>query len=1529
MTGAKAALTVAVLVLAGPVHAQDLDWLTGPWQIEYQDTALGKIVGIADIRNAGATVASGSLYLGRVVLFGPDLQRYELSIDYFRVDDGAVQVHLKGAGPPSGLLGVPAGIRADVETIPARENDVIQAAWGNARTNARVVAGDPVDLYVEFPIPGDGKAEQLHGTWRYQPGKLSMIPENRGGDISDDGIRIEVSGRETWRRPSPRVTMVVAEDASTVAALPRPPQTGFRGPLWLSATGFGLPVQPKRVIVPEPGKGIALFGPTRVHPDEPASVQVAVIVDEDLPPDPVRIVVNGAEGRWLPVMPGIEPESLRFVRQHSETEYFAAQELVPGDVVYLEARYAKPPFPNRMRFGLLVDDLYAPGSAPGPARDSGIAQHAETIAATMSDDPPGRKNVVLRRAEEPALYRSGPILVRPADPADLPRYVDVGDYDGESIEARSDVDEILAWEIDPVAHGNPKNLVSVPVRPRPDTTLWPDAMHTAQRCRDEGRSETEYWNIGYLNAVTRLVRAQNPLVDVALKPVPVARTLPGQGDVVLREEITLEDHAAALLMRRQLVSLLTQQIGYLNSMHSVSDGARQALIAAGFRRDNHPLLKVEVEVPGNNPYTRGYEVFEWPLGMLLSRRMLEITFEGNVDAYEEFVHYAVSQAVGRAASTASASLQRAQAVDDCDVLELLVVTGRKMDGLVDLIRPKLVREDRDPAAFPRFVPDRDAIRALTGVRTRQESVEGIEALSNAQLDVVLTLATLGVASTEMYLGSQGLQALNAVRVARLGSFALDRIDDARLVQQASAYFESQGAEYRFSQGIVGVVGDARLVQAVERDKQALWGLATASTLRFLTFSMSAGDVMENGMGMFVRPGTTAQIVQKAALEGMDSLNTIDRMLLDALHMEVILLRNGDYSELDVAIARLFGMRGVPGAVHAGSAGPTPAGAAMAGDALPGAGGPLPLPDDAGLRGAHDELVRQGLGPADANRLQSAAARDAEVVGTEGGATLAALRDGRSADELAAAGVPAREVDEALEQLRRYSDPATETPEFDPRPIPEGLREQLEDLGYHDAHIDELTERLGPSAGTLSEQQAAIRAALEGGTTIEEIVTRGYSRRDILFELDLRRLEDELGRIDARRQPLPDLNAELVNNSDLDLVQVFRARGLSDTDIAEEFFRGYSNHWGGNLQPFMEGDFMGQLAGRFGDDFQEEWLERFAPRFVPGSSPGSRSSAAADTVTGQNAAGPAINQVSVYSNGRRIEIPVGELVGQGASHTVYRHPTNPRILIRVNVEPASRALDDMGWDHINGLYRTESGVMLRGPRRRMVLSSDCYDSYTAFANDLNAWHRLEGGAAFRASELMSIFSRRNVVEYIEVARGNMARNLDGWASGHLTDGQIQEIRRNLDALNREGLVLLDSHGNNLYFERVAGTADEWRMHIIDSGAVVRVRGETAAERAGRAREVQRMITAPDAARAAEMDAAGTELQRFAIAREAGADVRDQVFSELDDATRAALGSADNLHYVPELGAFQPIRDFVSLSDAERTTYFPDEALQLVR
>lgn len=1378
----------ALLFVAMNAHAEDLRWLAGPWQIEYNDKTLGNIVGVADIK-VGGTSVSQPLTTGTVVVFGPDLERYELHVDYTRVEDGNVQVHLKGDSPPSGMEGVAELIQGDAQIIPGQEKDVVRAAWGNARHNASVVAGRQQDLYIVFPIPADGEAETINGTWKYQPGMISQIPANRGGDVEDDGTHITVSGKETWVRPNPHLNSIITEGDATVQTLASP-TSPLTTPFWISAAGYGLPVQPKRDAVVRALSGnVNATGAWRVHPDNPESIQLLASVNTNMPPDPVPVTVNDAEGYWLPVMPGDEPLSIRVVRQYSDDEFFAIDRAFAGDLVIIEAEYEKAPFTNRLRFGLLTDDLYPiVGQAGADEASEGVLEpHFDTIKATFDQEVPARTEVWLRRTAKPNVFRSEPLLIQPADTGDLPRYVDLSGRAEQSLTARSDIDELLIWEVDPVAHTNPKKVVSIPVLKRPDTTLWPDALNTAQRCRDSGKSKTFTWNIDYFNAVA----VATAPAGTALSEVVTRK----RSDVVVTEEITLEDHAGALLLRRELVNRIEDSRAHYRSGDGISSAEIDEMIYLGFRRDFHPLFPLEIDVPTNNKYAERFRDMTLPLGMLFKRDVFELYFEGDEKAYREFLQLAVANAAGQALDASDRAFQHASKPDDCDVLNLLMISGRQMAALVDIVRPELIKENPDPQGVPRFIQDRTAVRAVTGVATKQASIEANDALSTAQLDIVLTVGTLGVTAVETVAAKVGLQALTALRAARLAGMTIDLIDDYRLYG-ASQQLRSANEEVELARGILGVVGDARYVQAVERHKDVYWSVATGFSLRFMSVVLSGrGNLVDNwkykykGFSLLVRPETTDMIVHKAALFGMESLNRFDRAFLEVLYRKLP-SNPARFSDLDRAIAALFGRGSQTG------------------------------------RRAAVQLVAP------------------------------------------------------------------------------------------------------PTPGQLD----TIREALDNGRSVEELIDSGVPPQHIMAELEQRRLEaraqrlaDEVDAMDQNRLPLPNLAEELFVNENIDAIATLRAQGRTDDEIAEEFFDAFAAQFDGNPPPFLQGQFMDQLLEAFGDDFNDAWIEAFQPRFfnMVQTSTGSVANSVGDHIVRRESGRTFI---SIYNNGQRVDIPVGPLIGRGAFNAVYAHPTNPRYVIRVNFNAISRELDEIGRAGMKEAF-TVGGELVRGPRRRMSLTSDCYDDFDRFAADLNDWYALTGTNAFQRDELLDIFARRNSVEYIELARGQMAGSFSEWLNADLSLGQAIEIYRNLKRLNDRGLVLLDSHGGNLHFERVPGTANEWRMHIIDSGSIVRVRGDSAAERATRARELQTMVTAPQGPLADQLYAATNHGQRFAYERMLGEEMRDEVYEALDDATRAALGSPENLAFVPQLARFRNVRDLLQMTDAERASVFPAGTFEL--
>ena len=120
---------------------------------------------------------------------------------------------------------------------------------------------------------------------------------------------------------------------------------------------------------------------------------------------------------------------------------------------------------------------------------------------------------------------------------------------------------------------------------------------------------------------------------------------------------------------------------------------------------------------------------------------------------------------------------------------------------------------------------------------------------------------------------------------------------------------------------------------------------------------------------------------------------------------------------------------------------------------------------------------------------------------------------------------------------------------------------------------------------------------------------------------------------------------------------------------------------------------------------------------------------------------------------------------------------------------------------------------------------------------------------------------------------------------MSEGQATALDATVRYLNRRGYAWTDNHLQNFRFTAIDEAADQWRVDIIDTGGIFRMRGETPVQRFRNARAVQRLFNNPPAGFLDDFRATDRALNE-AIARN-DPDAAALRLARIDDLTSEAI------------------------------------------
>lgn len=824
----------------------DLAWFHGGWNVAYRDRALGVVWGRADIGAVGVADRLQRPIDGRVRLRDPvsgDIHALALSSQ--SMEGEKLVLSFTGTSPPSGYHMNEAAFKeavGEAVSLPVGAGTVLAAIVERARETAEIIEEDVPqflrDVTVKLTVPITGEPSPLMGEWSYELSAARLMRQSRAGDFREADKT--ASYPEAWIRPEPRISSVTDLDMPTRQELAelhsgtqrrgeRPiwmrPQVAEEhaalraeyGPdahakLWLRIDGVDLPVQPRRTVeVRFEDDKIIWTGAHRPNASRPQSLDVQVVLKKGIVPGAKILTLNGAEGQWHY---DIEPAQARYMRMISVADpdedipagFEFVNDLYLGEIFYVELEYAdEPPFDKRK-----------------VASQAGKGNIVEYTVAKLAD--------------RPTVLRSGPILI------DAPPENDngTGSDSGPAVSGAADIfvpatagTRLLTAETESVAPSRGKSIAVASVKEYPPS-LWEKAMARARACREQGLSETEVAN-----------HIVSEHLIYAVPALAVYKQIRWGSDSPVREirrslKISLEDHAAAILMRDELVGALDRfadrerrSLDIRQGLASEGDRRRDEILSSHTavliasarsvnRYENKGLMEIDVDLPQGLSDLDGSTTT--PLATALGRGMETRWFNGNRERFLAYAKRAVAQARSELADRTENSMDVAAAPNDCDVVEILaLIRNRDVASAIaqrtsrKLMRPPQAGEPR----VPRWKPDYPARAKVASVYLLAQAIKDQEDFASIDTDVAVTIASLPVAVVGGGIGAAGRLGANvstAARGVQIANWMLDAADAGFLLRDFYDYGEALEA-VEFAQGLIGIAG-TRPLEAARQEADA-------------------------------------------------------------------------------------------------------------------------------------------------------------------------------------------------------------------------------------------------------------------------------------------------------------------------------------------------------------------------------------------------------------------------------------------------------------------------------------------------------------------------------------------------------------------------------------------------------------------------------------------------------------------------------------------------------------------------------------
>ncbi|SDB58665.1 hypothetical protein [Bauldia litoralis] len=269
-------------------------------------------------------------------------------------------------------------------------------------------------------------------------------------------------------------------------------------------------------------------------------------------------------------------------------------------------------------------------------------------------------------------------------------------------------------------------------------------------------------------------------------------------------KVTVGQHAGMLLMRDTFVQQLAQvRTAYARLVTDEQILAFRRAIEPVIRQGRSPLTRIETKGIDGRPTTFDWTFEKAITGDVHDREMAEV---------ERWAIAATREVIEKHLRLIEQATNRAKAIGECEVPELLQLTGYEFAAIARLAQTKLMRNAPAPLYW---VPDAHARANVETVATVAERVaiaERLAAQARHEATLAVGLATIPVAVGGALTGSFGTV---------LASFAWDVIDVGAAVHTEVTAKLNADEAYRFARGAADLTGMYHLRRAERRQRP--WG----------------------------------------------------------------------------------------------------------------------------------------------------------------------------------------------------------------------------------------------------------------------------------------------------------------------------------------------------------------------------------------------------------------------------------------------------------------------------------------------------------------------------------------------------------------------------------------------------------------------------------------------------------------------------------------------------------------------------------
>ena len=513
-----------------------------------------------------------------------------------------------------------------------------------------------------------------------------------------------------------------------------------------------------------------------------ASDLEAIILRADLLdgviPGNQSFVLNGVMGDW-PLQFGDNTGSIHFVREVRDSEFEATTTLFLPERFRLEVR-TKLGIPAQKQISLLLGD---------------------ESASSLLEDP-----LVLRKVQGVSnIYRSDLIAIYRSSQPELAEMISIPATPGQELMAK--LIDGSAVQVEPV-------IAKARIQQGADVSLWEEALKDAAKCyRDripnpEGLSEGELAakRAGDLTNELFLPKIRNAFVNAILPPWAATwlNEDKPKDETTMRLTLTVGDQAAMILLRDTFVELASRQRDELQAIGKHAEGIQgwAKLMEPTVRDKNSPINRIMITSPTGTKVPFEFAFYDI--------KNLSSTYQKDEQYIREWIPKSRQEAFQNYLTGLQTSIDQANDAKNCELKELLRLTGYGFDAVAQHLLPRLMKlepvEDRTE-----WVPDLKARSNVANLYLLGAAFRAQEEVSDLDTSLV-GICFAGASIPALFSGSLGFAI--AALVADLGDVALiagDRIPS----------WIQESRELEFAKGAADILGVERL-DAAELNQTALW-----------------------------------------------------------------------------------------------------------------------------------------------------------------------------------------------------------------------------------------------------------------------------------------------------------------------------------------------------------------------------------------------------------------------------------------------------------------------------------------------------------------------------------------------------------------------------------------------------------------------------------------------------------------------------------------------------------------------------------